>query len=183
METILCDRIRRVFYPYARVSTAELAGFWFVIAKETAPVAPPGRTIIHLNSRVDPHRSRFSTAVDRALSLLALGDWSTHDSALSDGARREPTEPNTSEWPLPQLVPFVISVSDRLLDWPRRPPDTATLNRIDETDPQTGDVCDQPNFQDRWNTPKAVAFERLLASACQTLARGSGRTPSGRSSK
>jgi len=118
METIFRDRIHRVFYPWARVSTADLAGYWFLVARETGLVDPPGRMIIHLNFRVDPHRSRLSAAIDRALSRLALGDWSRHYTALTDRTRG-PTDPDTLEWPLPQLVPFVVSISDRLLDWPR----------------------------------------------------------------
>lgn len=168
METIFRDRIRRVFYPWARVSTAELAGYWFLIAKETAPVDPPGSTVFRLNFRVDPHRPRFSAPIDRALSLLALADWSMRHST-SSGEAGGPANFDALEWTLPQVVPFVVSVSDHLLVWPRRAPDTALLNRIDETDPQTGEVYGGPNFQIHWDTAEADAFEALLASTCDTL--------------
>ncbi len=168
METIFRDRICRAFYHWARLSTEELAGYWFLIAKETVPVDPPGSTTMRLNFRVDPHRSRFSTPIDRALSLLALADWSTRHSAPS-GEAGGPAKPDTLEWPLPQLVPFVVSVSDHLLGSPRVAPDTALLNRVDETDPETGEVYGQPNFQIHWDIDEAGAFERLLAGACDRL--------------
>jgi len=76
MEAIFSNRIRRIFYPWARVSVAELDGYWFLIAKETIPVDPPGKSFFRIPG-VDPHHPRFSTPIDRALSLLALGDWAT----------------------------------------------------------------------------------------------------------
>jgi len=168
METIFRDRIHRVFYPWARVNVDELVGYWCLIARETVPVDPPGRTIFRINARVDPHRPRFYAPIDRALSLLALGDWSSRRSMPADKAGT-PDALNTSEWPLPELVPFAVTVSDYHLDWPRRAPDTSLLNRIEETDPQTGEVWDQPNYQIHWDVPRADEFERLLASVCQAL--------------
>ena len=169
MEAIFSDRIRRVFYPWARVNEAELAGYWFLIASETAPVDPPGKSIsFRIDVRVDPHRPRFSPPIDRALSLLAIGDWATRR-PLPAGKPREPMDLDTPEWPLPELVPFVISVSANPLERPRRAPDTSRLNRVDGIDAQTGETFDSPNFQVHWNAAKANEFERLLAKALRAL--------------
>jgi hypothetical protein len=158
MEAIFSDRVRRIFYPWARVSAAELDGYWFLIAKETKPVDPPGKILIRIPA-VDPHRPRFSAPIDRALSLLALGDWATRRSPAPDGTPQETVDLDTPKWPLPELVPFVISVSTNCLEWPRRPPDASGLSRDD----------DGPNFQVHWDAAKADEFEQLLASALRAL--------------
>jgi len=168
MDASFSDRIRRVFYPWARVNAAELAGYWFLIAKESVPVDPPGKSFIRLNFGVDPHRPRFSTPIDRALSLLALGDWAIRRSAPA-GKPQKTADLDTSEWPLPELVPFVISLSTNCLEWPRRAPDASVLNRVDDIDAQTGETFERPNFQVHWDEAKADEFERLLASALRAL--------------
>jgi hypothetical protein len=158
MEAIFSNRIRRIFYPWARVSAAELDGYWFLIAKETVPVDPPGISFFRIPG-VDPHRPRFSTPIDRALSLLALADWATRPPPAPDGAPQKVAGPDAPKWPLPQLVPFVLSVSTNCLEWPRRPPDTSVLNR--------DDGC--PIFHLRWDLARADELEQLMASALQAL--------------
>jgi len=169
MEAIFSDRIRRIFYPWARVSVAELAGYWFLIARETKQVVSPGRLLFHIQVRVDPHRPRFSTPIDRALSLLALGDWATLRPPAPDGKQQEAVDLDISEWPLPDLVPFVISVSTNCLEPPRRAPDTSVLSRIEDIDMQTGKTVERPNFQVDWDASKAEEFEQFLARALRAL--------------
>jgi hypothetical protein len=168
MEAIFSDRIRRVFYPWARVNTKELAGYWFLIAREAIGLDRPGATILRLNVRVDPHRPRFSPPIDRALSLLALGDW-TARRPLPASKPRQPVGLDTSQWPLPEMVPFVISVPANPLEWPRRAPDTSVLNRIDDIDPETRETFEHPNFQVHWDAAKVEQFERVLASALRAM--------------
>jgi hypothetical protein len=158
MEAIFSDRIRRIFYPWARISAAELDGYWFLISKEAEPVNPPGKIIIRIPG-VDPHRPRFSAPIDRALSLLALGDWATRRSPAPNGTPQETADIDTPKWPLPELVPFVMSVSTNYLESPRRSPDASVLSRDD----------DGPNFQVHWDAAKADEIEKLLASALRAL--------------
>jgi hypothetical protein len=171
MEAVFSNRIRRIFYPWARVSAAELDGYWFLIAKETMPLDPPGKSPFRIPG-VDPHRPRFSTPIDRALSLLALGDWATRRPPAPDGTlkRRRPTSIQP-KWPLPELVPFVISVSTNFLEWPRRAPDTSVLIRIEDIDAQTGETFERPYFPVHWDEAKADEFEQLLATALHDLDR------------
>ncbi len=103
METAFSDRICRVFYPWARVNTKELAGYWFLIAKETVGLDRPGATIFRLSVRVDPHRPRLCPPIDRALGLLALGDWTARP-APQAGRHQHTVGLNDSKWPLPELV-------------------------------------------------------------------------------
>jgi len=170
MEAIFSNRIRRIFYPWARVSVAELDGYWFLIAKETIPVDPPGKSFFRIPA-VDPHRPRFSTPIDRALSLLALGDWTTRAPAPDGKPQNTTANLDTPKWPLPELVPFVISVSTNCLEWPRRAPDTSVLIRIEDIDAQTGETFERPNFQVHWHAAKAYEFEQLLATALRDLDR------------
>jgi hypothetical protein len=156
-----CERGVATFYDLPgipRVSAAELDGYWFLIAKETVPVDPPGISFFRIPG-VDPHRPRFSTPIDRALSLLALADWATRPPPAPDGAPQKVAGPDAPKWPLPQLVPFVLSVSTNCLEWPRRPPDTSVLNR--------DDGC--PIFHLRWDLARADELEQLMASALQAL--------------
>jgi hypothetical protein len=169
MGAIFSDRIRRIFYPWSRVGTTELAGYWFLIAKETMPVDPPGKSFFRIRVRVDPHRPRFSTPIDRALSLLALGDWAKRRPPAPDGTPQKTVHLDTAQWPLPELVPFIISVSTNFLESPRRAADTSVLNRVDNIDAQTGEAFDSPDFQLHWDAAKADEFERLLASALRAL--------------
>lgn len=166
MELIFSDRIRRIFYPWAQVNVAELAGYWFLVAKEAAKIDPPGKSVFRFRVEVDPHHPRFSTPIDRALSLLALGDW-VEPSPPQDGKPRRTPSLDKNEWPLPELVPFVIGVSTNFLEWPHAAPDTSVLNRIDGVGGQTGET--QPNFQVHWDAAKADEFEHLLVSALGAL--------------
>jgi hypothetical protein len=133
------------------------------------PVDPPGKSFFRLHVQVDPHRPRFSTPIDRALSLLALGDWATRRPPAPDRKCQKTADLDTPEWPLPELVPFVISVSTNCLEWPRRAPDTSVLNRIEDIDAQTGETVERPNFQVHWDAAKADEFEQLLERALRAL--------------
>lgn len=170
MESIFSNRIRRIFYPWARVSVAELDGYWFLIAKETMPVDPPGKSFFRIPG-VDPHRPRFSAPIDRALSLLALGDWTTHPPAPDGKPQKTTASLDTPKWPLPQLVPFVISVSKNPLERPRRAPDTSVLIRIEDIDAQTGETFERPYLPVHWDAAKADEFGQILATALHDLDR------------
>lgn len=168
MESIFSNRIRRIFYPWAGVSVAELDGYWLLIAKETMPVDPSGKSFFRIPG-VDPHRPRFSTPIDRALSLLALGDWTTHPAAPDGKPQKTTANLDTPTRPLPALVPFVISVPTNPLERPRRAPDTSVLIR--DVDAQTGETFERPYFPVHWDAAKADELEQLLATALHDLDR------------
>ena len=169
LNSLLDSAVRRVFYPWAYVDPSKLSGYWFLIAKETGAVDPPGRTLLHVPApRVSPSYSRYPRAIEEALRVLALSDW-IETSPLRKGTEKLGFSP--WDGPMPVCIPFVISVSDHLLDWPRRAPDTSGLERLQVADPKTGEVLESPNFQVHWDPTRADEFESLLASLCITLER------------
>jgi hypothetical protein len=133
MKIVFRDRVCRVFYPWARVSVEDPGGYWFLIVNEPVSVPPPGRIVIPVDERVDVFPPRFSKKLDKALSALALGDWLTWRSVESTG-NREPEHIGRWTHRLPPLVPFAVTVSSNLLEWPRRAPDTSVLIRVSDDD-------------------------------------------------
>jgi len=164
LEAIFSDRVRRIFYPWARISAGELAEYWFLVAKETVAVDPAGKVPLRLSFQVDPHCPRFSAPIDHALSLLALGDWVTRAPLAPDGRPRMSDGLDALTLARVTLVPFVISVSTNCLKRLRRAPDTSVLTWVEEVDARTGETSSaltsthtgtRPRLKDSNNSSRA----------------------------
>jgi hypothetical protein len=57
LDTVLRNRIRQVFYPYAAVETADLTGYWFVVSRENIPVPPRRGKGLTLTARLPREHS------------------------------------------------------------------------------------------------------------------------------
>jgi len=196
LDTLLGNAVKKVFYEWACIDSAELDDYWFLCVEDTATANQPGKITCRLDPRVRVRYSPFcfpvlermgydtSRRFQEALENLALYDWAgaidkarqrrrvkrtPENPALYDSAGAIKDQPGDYEkWPkewhgpfLPR-VPFVISSSDSLIDWPARSADLSALEKDPVQDPTTGDYFYVPRRNLTLSEDETRAFESSM---------------------
>lgn len=175
LDSIFCNRVRKIFYPGTYIPSEDLEAYWFIYVKENVPARKAGEMRLHLDWRVRPSYSPHPPVVQDAVKSLALYNWGSYPSHL--GKRGLPgNKYESDEQPLLPLIPFVISIADSLIEWPRNSPDLSGLLTERFGDPQTGgDVplreytmgADETESFARFNREMSSLFSQLNAHAPQ----------------
>jgi hypothetical protein len=142
LDHILQNSVKRLFYTWAYLDPAELQDYWFLCAKEVIHADEPGTVMWRMESRVRFAYSRYPSPIQTALQYLALFDWGTNPFRA---APRTNLPRRYEHWdgPFHPQVPFVISISDSLTQWPTRAPDTSVLVKEPFFDSVTGEELGQ----------------------------------------
>lgn len=127
LDHIFDVELNKLCFPWAVIDTAALSAYWFVVIKEHRAIKPLGKILSDFGSigKVGIKYSPFPV-LENALQRLALFDWQP-----DYGRSRESSErPEWQGW-LGFKIPFVIRISDNLLNAPQRAPNLSEL----ETEP------------------------------------------------
>ena len=163
LDTLLKNRIRQVFYPYAFVETAELPGHWFVVSRENLPVPPRRGKGLTLTARLPREDSPLPRALERALLSLVLYRWGLWTDRSWEPGGDIVTTKKVNPWAGRRhpRIPFFITASDVMTSWPIRAPDLSVLSFQPVIDPETGETTgDEPangTWKDRGETKEFVA--------------------------
>lgn len=114
----------RIFHKHTP-NTWLLSQYWFLVAKETAPPGSISTWSLVFDSRVPMSYSDHPSIVEAGLRQLSLYAWDSNleaNSPLSGPTKR----PKDDSVILPH-VPFVLRVSDSLIEFPSVPIDLASL--------------------------------------------------------
>ena len=137
LDQLLNQRVNAIFYPWAKVDTGILSEYWFIDTRETLPFERwPGRSIVSLEVKFE--YSEFSTAVENVMRVLVLYDWGERESRYPEGrSKGKGIDPMAA--PACFHVPFVLTISDFLIDSPKKAPEISEFVRVPAWDPMTGE--------------------------------------------
>jgi hypothetical protein len=155
--------INQVFYPYAALDTQTLADYWFICAKEEVEESP--FAFERSEEASPPVRRKFSSfprPVEAAVGKLALYSWES----LSDKEHWSGFD-----------VPFVLVLTDNLLEHPAAAPKVDILARRPCFDPQTGEERgDEPDFAFQMGVSETSGLEGFIRGT-ESLATTIGEVP------
>lgn len=137
LDSIFQNKISEVFYPWAAVDVGQLQDYWFVCVREVLPARQIGKIKIPWDeiSRVDIRYTAWPKAIEAVLKQLALFNWREVEGAEKD------LETGWRGF----CVPFVLRLSDHLLDSPWLSPDFSRLEKRPVIDSDTGEeVGEEP---------------------------------------
>jgi hypothetical protein len=151
LEAVLNKRNRRIFYPAAAVDVSRLAVYSFLHVTESLTVKPL-QSVIQISCRVRMNFSNYPPVVVAALGKWSLFDWETASrqrAARALGLHLRKTA--FSEWDAPFVpsIPFMLSVSESLIEEPPTAPNLTGLEQIEEDGsflPLPGAHYDEPEF-------------------------------------
>lgn len=125
LDSLLDISVRQLFYPWAVIDTSVLSDYWFIVVREKRPILPIGKINIDLASvgKVSVQYSPYPP-LERAIQRLVFFDWQP------DYTRGKSEKEEWQGW-LGFHIPFVLKVSDNLLEAPTRAPSLSSL----ETEP------------------------------------------------
>ncbi len=126
LDAVFRNAVKKIFYKWAYLDLAELHQYWFLHVMETRPAKEPGRTTLTFSPRVTASYSEYPEAVESALARLALYNWDSHTFGTR-ATKGLQAKPDPFHGPFRPHIPFVISCSDCLIDWPRRGADLSVL--------------------------------------------------------
>lgn len=158
LDAILKNPVKKIFYERAYIDSKEIEDYWFLHVKEKVPAKEPGRTIVVLDARVTSSYSQYPQAVQAALTRLALYNWGSNPY----GPPTKTLQAKYDAWdgPFRPHIPFVISCSDCLIEWPRRGPDLTELVKVPVFDPVTGEELGEEPSRGWWDERDLEAFVR-----------------------
>jgi Apea-like HEPN len=170
LDALLQNKTNRIFYPEAATDLNRLAQYWFL----SIPVPTNTIGMIDFNylddipsdpamAQVATEYCRFPSALEFPLRAMTLFNWKPNRGTLPDIK-----DSVANEWQ-PFSIPFVLQVTDNLLDRPRTAPDLSRLDLEPCLDPQTGEERDKPRIEVYLDKDEAAAFEARLNQLCQTL--------------
>lgn len=171
LDGVLRNAVKKVFYEWAYVDSRELDEYWFVWVEEQVKAREPGKVILYLDPFVRAHRSPFRFPVlermgygpprsfQEALENLALYNWAA---AIKGQAGDYEKWPERWQGPFLPHVPFVISISDSLIDRPATTPDLSALEKERVQDPTTGDYFCRPRRNLTFSEDETRAFESSM---------------------
>lgn len=167
LDQLLNQRVRAIFYPWAKVDTEVLSQYWFIETTETVPYVEK-RLIF--SPEVKFKYSGFPAAVEDVMRRLVLYDWRPE----SQGSQGRSQGKGIHPWAAPAgfNVPFVITVSDSLTDRPVRVPELSILARQPSFDPAGEEIGEEPVigcYVDYEGTGKFKTFVRRATEMLNNL--------------
>lgn len=161
LETTIC----KLFYPWAVANTEILCSYWFIVVREKRSLQPLGKISIDLGSigKVTPQYSPYPV-LERAFQRLAMYDWLpdwAHNNTSQKGKKKEV---DWEGW-LGFKIPFVIRITDNILDSPRRVPNLGTLEVEPFFDPFTNEeIGERPSRHINLDGKQTQALQQCLIS-------------------
>ena len=169
LDSALRNQAKKIFCKWAHIDTETLTDYWLLLAQHTIPAKKPGTVRIHIESRVEPTYTGYPVQIEAALKDLALFDWGTvrpFDASPPGKSLR----PRYTKWDAPfhPHIPFVISVSDSLIEWPSRAPDFSILETLPYFNPVTGEESgERPTPGMHLSQEETEAITRFLQSVAE----------------
>lgn len=156
---------RRLFYPYSQVDTEQLAQNWFICVTKDVPRERLGYVEFRYPMEWSASAStRFPAALERALRYVALYDWHKATEAAEGSAGKLFVLGDRVIFVRPR-VPFFMSLSDSLIEWPDWCPDLASAfgirRRVGEFELET--ACRDPFRLNVGETERFAAFMREIS--------------------
>jgi hypothetical protein len=155
LNSIFQNKINEVFYPWASVDVGQLQDYWFVRVREMLPAHQIGSIKILWDeiSRVDVRYTAYPKAIEVVLKQLALFNWREVEQVEKD------LETGWRGF----CVPFVLRLSDNLLDSPRLSPDFSRLEKMPVFDSLTGEeLGEEPLTYIRLNQKGTDEFKGFI---------------------
>jgi hypothetical protein len=149
LETILQNRVNRVFYPWAAIASDSLkllSQYWFIQVTESTVPSQIGHFYLPASSYdtllssgyAERDYTQFPKQIESALRQLCLFDWAGCDKEQSTRDVMSRKEDWRDAW-LKFGVPLVLEVNNDLIDWPERVPIIPELATEPFVDAQTGE--------------------------------------------
>jgi virulence-associated protein VapD len=164
LDSLLDISVRQLFYPWAVIDTSVLSDYWFIVVREKKPIFPIGKINIDLASvgKVSIQYSPYHP-LERAIQRLALFDWQP------DYTRGNSKKEEWQGW-LGFHIPFVLKVSDNLLEAPTRAPSLSSLETEPDFDPATGEeLGERPAWYINLDEQETEALARCLSTVDKLL--------------
>ena len=162
LDQLLNQHIMEVFYPWANVNTRLLSEYWFIDTTEIVQDVSWQR--LNVSLEVEFKYSRFPAAIENAMSALVLYNW----------AERESQATGIDPMAVPACfhIPFVLTVTDSLIERPESTPTISVLARqpvIDQTGEEIGDEPVIGYYVDHEGEGKFKAFMERVVSKLNDL--------------
>ena len=111
-----------------------------------------------------PHYTSFPAPIERALDTFCLFEWQADMLDRFSARKGEGSKTKSTGWMGPE-IPFVIRVTDNLLESPTPSPDTSILCREPIYSQEGEEVGERPCIHTHFGEEEAANFERFMSTA------------------
>lgn len=166
LDQLLSNRSREAFYPWAAVDTALLSDYWLISSSVEEQVRGIGHIPVDLSNlhRVELRYTRLPAPIERALDTFCLFEWQADMFASVVGRGGKAGEKGFMGWEGPK-IPFVLRLTDNLLEPPSPSPDTSVLCQEAFFDHEGEYLGDRPCVYTHFSGDEAAAFGEYILSA------------------
>ena len=178
LDDLLKTEICGLFYPRAVINTGFLCSYWFIVVKEKRSLRPIGKIGGDFGSigKVTLQYSPYP-ALEKVLNSLVMYNW------LPDWANyeRRGKGKKRTEWKgwLGFKIPFVIRITDNILDSPRPAPNLEQLETEPYFDPHTNEeLGEKPSWYINLDKEQTRALERCITTVDTMLGKVESLGPS-----
>lgn len=165
LDEAFMTEVCELFYPWATINTGFLSSYWFLVVKEKRSLRSLGRIECDLGSvgKVTPQYSPYP-ALEKALQALAMYNW-LPDWANNKTERRGKKREEWKGW-LGFKIPFVIRITDSILDSPQRAPNLELLETEPYFDQRTNEeLGEHPSCYIHLSSEQTQVLAKCLTTA------------------
>ena len=164
LEDLFQNKINEVFYPWAVADVKRLQSYWFLSVKKIEKTPKLG--FIHLNleeiGHVNLEITKHPKAVESALQQLVLFDWQADLWKDTIASGKNYQKENRDKGWFGFDIPFIFTVGDNLLEFPRNVPNLSKLQIEIQYDPQTEDEYEIPAVWIHLNENETDLFKTFM---------------------